>query len=380
MQSSLLFAQMLTIGMAIHTQPFSIHSSWFWDLNREFNVSSTVASTQLAVVGFVALIVAGLAWPRSGRQSLYLCVLGLVFVFMALDEYYSLHEQLLHWKRYYVALGAALALITLGLARFSPRDTWKWHICVIAGLCMAGGGAVFFELVSVPDVDLGILRIAGAVELDSWEEMTEVFGVWLVLLGVWGHLSAVAPAPMLKWRLMLYAVPILWLLLLYANAAVPRLQLDLLAQPAAVEFEQGVRLRGYIVDGRASGDVSVHLFTESRRGIYNRLRFSLSLVDPATGEAVVSLTEDAEAHNRFWMLPPGAFPLYPQRLSIDAALPNWRAQSLWVVLALWSKNGDNVSLQKALASDRQLLDDAHVILGEVSAPAISGPVTPQPRR
>ena len=260
--SGMLLAQGLAIGVAILLPTASLWY-WLWDLNREFNISSTLASTQLALVAFLALASAWLLRSRAGGQRLYLCALGLIFLFMAVDEYYALHEGFRHWKRYYVAVGAALALATLILALRSPRQARAWHGCFLVGLALAGGGAVFYEFLTVADVELGILRLEGSLDFSLWEEITELLGVWLALLAVAGHFCEALPRPKAHFARLLYALPLVWLAPLYANAQLPGLELRFLAQPAAVKFELDVQLRGYRIDSkrhRRHPSAAVHRF------------------------------------------------------------------------------------------------------------------------
>ncbi|MDE2852754.1 MAG: hypothetical protein OXN88_01145 [Chloroflexota bacterium] len=376
--SGMLLAQALAIAVAI-LLPAADLWHWLWDLNREFNISSTLASTQLALVACLALAAAWLLRSRAGLRSLYLCALGLVFLFMAADEYYALHEEFLHWKRYYVAVGAALALATLVLALRSPRPARAWHVCFLIGLALAGGGAVFYEFLAVGDVDLGILRLEGSLDFSLWEEITEFLGVWLALLAAAGQFSEALPAPKAHFARLLYALPLVWLAPLYANAQIPQLELRFLAQPAAVEFERNVQLRGYRIDISEANAIHLRLYTASKRGRYSGLGYTLSLVDADSGETVASQRTRAAAHNRYWMLRPGASPIYPQSLTL--AVPDGARENgaHWIVLALWREDGAGFARQKALASDQPLLDDARVILGELGGSAAAS-LDPPPAR
>ena len=377
--SGMLLAQGLAIGVAILLPTASLWY-WLWDLNREFNISSTLASTQLALVAFLALASAWLLRSRAGGQRLYLCALGLIFLFMAVDEYYALHEGFRHWKRYYVAVGAALALATLILALRSPRQARAWQVCFLVGLGLSGGGAVFYEFLTAVDVELGILRLEGSLDFSLWEEITELLGVWLALLAVAGHFCEALPRPKAHVARLLYALPLVWLAPLYANAQLPGLELRFLAQPAAVEFELDVQLRGYRIDSSATDAIHLRLFTASKRGRYSGLGYTLSLVDADSGETVASQRARAAAHNRHWMLRPGALPLYPQSLTLAVPEGAREKGAFWIVLSLWREAGDEFARQQALASDLPLLDDTSVILGALGGPANASPVPPPARQ
>ena len=87
--SVMLAAQILVIVVALEIRPVSESEDWLWNLGREWNIPSTLASTQLALVGGVALITAWLAKAQSAWRRLYLVGIGLVFLFFARDEYFK---------------------------------------------------------------------------------------------------------------------------------------------------------------------------------------------------------------------------------------------------------------------------------------------------
>ena len=100
--ASLMFAaQVLIVAVALGIQPASVFDEWLWNLGQEYNIPSMFASSQLALVGIVALFAAWYAGPHSTALRLYLAVTGLVFIFVARDEYLVIHEKIQHWERYY---------------------------------------------------------------------------------------------------------------------------------------------------------------------------------------------------------------------------------------------------------------------------------------
>ena len=90
----MLAAQVLVILVALKIRPASDYEEWLWHLNYDWNIPATLASTQLALVGGVALFAAWLAGARPAWQRLYLVGIGLVFLFLARDEYVAFHEDI----------------------------------------------------------------------------------------------------------------------------------------------------------------------------------------------------------------------------------------------------------------------------------------------
>ena len=83
MASVMLAAQILVIVLSIGIRQTSEFEKWLWSLDQEWNIPSTLASLQLALVAGVALLTAWLAKARPARQRLYLVGIGLVFLFLA---------------------------------------------------------------------------------------------------------------------------------------------------------------------------------------------------------------------------------------------------------------------------------------------------------
>ena len=88
MASLMLAAQILVIVVSLELRPTSNVQQWLWHLDREKNIPATLASTQLALVGVVALTTAWLARARPTLQRLYLAAIGAVFLFLAQDEFF----------------------------------------------------------------------------------------------------------------------------------------------------------------------------------------------------------------------------------------------------------------------------------------------------
>ena len=368
--SAALVAQGLAAGIALGLLPIQNDMYPLWDLQREFNIPSTLASTQLALVGSLALGTAWLLRARSPWQSLYLVAAGIIFLFMALDEYYALHEQLQSWKRYYLALGAMLVIAALPVAMRSPKRTWIWYFCFSVGLAMAGSGAIFIELLPLSCGAMGIVHLEGCLDFALWEESIEFLGVWLAMLAMLGNFTDAMPTPKARIRHIMFSTPVFWILLLAFNSLIPSLESQLLAQPASIEYELSIRLRGYHIDSAAG---QVRLYIASKRGKLEGLGYTLALVDPDNGEVVASRSQLAAPHSRFWMLKPGALLLYPQWLQLEPpALPP-PPRAYWIVLTMWRKARETQAPLRVLSSDHQLLSDTQVILGELVMPAAAFP-------
>lgn len=366
--SLLLLAQLLAVVMALETESRSGFERWLWHLNAEWNAPATLSTIQMSLVGGVAIVAAWLASGRSIWQRLYLLAIGLVFLFLAYDEYSNFHEYLRDWERLYAALGLALVAATLAAAFAGPRPAWKWHICLMAGLALSAAGALLIEQLKHEGIcmSLGALGRDGCVWRYFLEEPLEFLGIWLALLGLLGQLSVVAPPPTRAVWALIYLWPALCVFLLAQTTAIITIPGQTGAQPAAVEFASGARLHAFRIE-EATGDIKLHLFMSPAGWDYEGLGYSIHLVDQVDGASVAGADKHADRQRDFF-LAPGYQPVYRQwlQLVIPPEAPVNRA--LWIVLTLWSQPDGEFRSQPVVTSDLRTLSDRQVILGEMLLP------------
>ena len=381
--SGFLAAQVVVIVLSIEIQPTSEFEEWLWNLDQEWNIPSTLASTQLALVAGIALVTAWLARARPAWQRLYLVGIGLVFLFLARDEHFLFHERIANWERYYAALGMLVAAATAAMAMRSPRGERIWHLCLLTGLAMSAIGAMSFEAEAHQHAcgSLGFLRLDGCLRFYPLEESLEFLGIWLTLVAMLGLFSDAVPAPKSRVRRILYALPALWILMLFFNSLVPRLELWLFVQPTSVQFKSGVHLHGYHIDSGEEASL-LGLYATARRrdylGLGSPMGYSVHLVDQVSGESVASRNEWVSRHHSFWLFGPGYVPVYRQWLELEIPPQAPVNRAFWIVLTLWREKGNEFVRQRVLASDLRLLDDTQVVLGEIVLPAAATAASPDP--
>ena len=370
--SLLLAAQLLVIGLSLTIEPSSEFEFWFWHLDREWNLPATLASMQLALVAYIALLTAWLSRPSPVWRRLYSAGLGLVFLWLAYDEYAVLHEQLENWKQLYAVLGAAVVLATVAVAARSDKSSWISYASLLAGLAMSAAGGLLFEA----NCGQEIFAVIDGCARHFWvEEPLEFLGMWLALIGLLMQFVRLAPPASALVRRSLFVFPLIWLCLLAISPAIhPVSQYAEDAKQADIKFESGPQLLGYLME---EGKRHIHLFLAPERWDYEGenltgLGYSLHLVDQVSGDSVTS--RDRMAHRRFFMLAPDYVPVYRQWAEVQRPAQTPEDRAYWIVLALWREDGDGWTPQKVVSSDHQLLNDTQVILDEiVLRSASSGP-------
>ena len=367
-----LAAQVLAIAVWLDFQTSSSFERWLWHLDREWNIPSTLASTQLALVGCAALITAWLAKGQRIWLCLYLLGIGLLFLFLARDEYTKLHESIVNWRSLYGALGAAAVTVTLAVALYSPRRMRIWHFCLLVGLAMSALGALVVDAPLFRSKicgSLGFLRLDECLMPYNLEEPLEFLGIWLVLVAMLGHFSDAAPMAKPRVRRFLYALPALWILLLFQSEAIfPTVSFNAPAQPADVEFESDIHLYGFRIEKKNDYRFYLQLYLSQRQWDFNGLwGYSIHLDDQTRGASIASREQYFNHRYTFW-LGPGYAPVYQQWVKIKIPLQAAANRALWIVLKVWREKDGEYVHQRIIASDHPLLDDTQVVLGELRSP------------
>ena len=368
--SVMLGAQILVLLLALEAKTTSIFDQWLVDLNGEWNIPTTIASVQMAMTVSVAFLTAWLAKSVSRRIRLYLFGAGLALLLFLLDEHLSLHESNRAMVALNIAIGAALAAVTAAIAWRSPWRERIWHICLLIGLGMSGMSALVVDKMGATCDQFGPLVLDGCVFYFQLEEALELLGIWLVLVALLGHFSRAAPRISPRARRVLLVLPLIWLCLYFAYALFPRLELRLLAQSASIDFERGIRLRGFRME-TSGGPTRVHLYATAKQQDYIGLGYSIHLVDQVSGESIASDDKWADRHHSLWFLGPEFRPVYRQSMEIVTPPQVPVNRAFWVVLTTWRMKRREFLSQLVIASDRRQLNESQIVLDELVARAPS---------
>lgn len=377
----MLAAQALLIVISLELRPLLGIERWLWNIDLEWNIPSALASAQLMLVAAVALLTALLARTAPAWQRAYLLAAGLVFALLGLEEFYSWKSSLLDWRDRYALLGAATAAATLLVAVFSSWRTRIWLICLLAGLALIGLGGLVFDNLPALCLDIGLVRTEGCVGLTKIpDEILEFMGGWLALIGLLGQFSDAAPRPQRRVKIALLAFTALWFSWHSLFSLIPTIDAWLTLPPASVQIEGDVALIGYRSE-RDDSILRVELLTAALRRDYERLGYSVYLVDQATGQSIAGRDADAQHAAGIWPVHQNETQVFRQTLAITLPpqLPVNRAY--WLLLKFWRREGDDFITQQVLASDHPLLDDRQIVLDELvlTAPASAATSAPLAR-
>ncbi|MCY4072927.1 MAG: hypothetical protein OXG60_16665 [Chloroflexi bacterium] len=370
----MLAAQVLVIVLSLAIRPTSLFQEWLWKLGAEWNVPSALASAQLALVAFIALFTAWLTRTIPAWQRLYLLGLGLVFLFLGLDEFFDFRTSIVNLRLHYMIIGAAMVLATVIVAIRSPRRSWIWQICLLLGLSIVAIGGLLFDVTSDFCGTIGFLRPSGGcLEPDYFEESLEILGVWLALIALLCQFSRIVPRPQPPVHLALYVAPALWILLLARASPVPNIPYQKLGygiQPALVRFESEEYLYGYHIE-RKDEALGLQLYSYPWGSIDNELGYSIHLVDQTSGGSAASRDNLLKRDRSFQLFGDNFVRVYAQEIEIEFPPEAPVNRALWVMLTLWRGRDNEYARQKVLSSDLPLLGDSQIILGELVLPSDS---------
>lgn len=368
--TSLLLAQVAAIVLseiALH-YPKSVYRHWSLDAERNF--PSGLAVTQLAVVGGASLLIALFLSRGPKIQRYFFVITGLAFIFLSLDEYFLIHESVLHWGPIYSSVGIAavlpMAAISLGYSKrgwrlFGLKEKQRWlFACLPAGLCLAAAGALGLEF-GYKCPGLGRFLVNGVcVRHYVVEESLEFLGIWLCLVGMLGLFSTFSPKR--RVQLLLYV----WTGIAATAVVLHSLELEWEAPyiETEVRFETDLTLYAYQVERfRERSRLHIHVHLSPGELEFQGLGYSVSLVDQASLASVASRNRYTDFDLDKWEAPDFR-KVYRQWVALDIPSQVAANRALWVVLTVWRETDGDFKRLKVLSSDLPLLSDTQIILDE----------------
>ncbi len=366
-----LAVQLLVLGVSQLLQPQSPFEARLWNVNREFNIPSLAASALIALVAALALLTAWRAKSRPNTLRLYLLAIGLVFWFLALDEFFSWKSYFREadWIRNTLALGAATVAATLWVAARSPRSELILHACLLFGLATSALGGILFDQ----------LHHLGAI--DQVDEFLEVLGSWLLLIAVLGHYSQSSAAPAPRLNRLLWTLPLLAILLLLLLHLLPRLELRFFGRSASVEYETAIRLRGYGIDADESR-LTIRLYPAANVWKWNHVNhrevgYSIHLIDLASGDSLAQLDEYFDMEIEFLLFGPDYLPVFRETATLEIAPFTRVNRAMSVTLTIWRYwLGEYIPMQ-VRSSDLPVSGQTQVVLTDFVLPAAADSATSQ---
>jgi hypothetical protein len=224
---------------------------WFFHPSSEFASGAILNSSLLLAISLICLMLTVRPHIRQGFR-LYWGFLAVTFFFLALDEYYSLHETVDLWRSLYAGFGAFVVLSSL-LVYWYEREN-RTIIFLLVGLGFIGFAGVFLDaFANKAPVDIAGLRVGFfycgtgiiyGIRCQGFgivEEFLELAGATLILTGCLSYGETNLSAPRWLWtKRLLMAATSIWLVWTVSTFwFVPSLEARLQGEPIDLTYLDG---------------------------------------------------------------------------------------------------------------------------------------------
>ncbi len=170
---------------------------WLFNPGGEKNFAALLNTTLLMLIAVSSMSL----MRASGQKGDYVLVaywllLSALFLFLAIDEYFSIHETIVFWRGGYLILGGTAGLISLVVMLRGDSQLRPIMLMFIIGLGIMGVSGVVLDAFSTQNLlDIGpikftFIRCRGEFlgincrEFGNTEEMMELFGAAMMWLSV----------------------------------------------------------------------------------------------------------------------------------------------------------------------------------------------------
>ncbi|GAB4575935.1 MAG: hypothetical protein Kow0077_29920 [Anaerolineae bacterium] len=373
-------AAIFIIGVHLVTREQHNFWDWLFHPSSELAAGAIYSSAQYVVVVLFMLLIGFYGQWERPWQRLYWIIAALLFGFLCIDEYFSLHESVLLWRYLYPLAGASFVLITLVGWWIGFRKDWRVMALMLFGLALMGFAGVALDSFSNEQVmRFGSYEMNWFVCRTSFlgvpcqsygfaEEFLEMVGVGLILATAFSFLLERVPGPRLpRIRRVVLAGLGLWVLWAIANVwVIPSVEQLLLAERFPITYEdENLQFLGYTrsTDLAAPGDtVNLTFYFRARRPLTEDYHLSVHVLTREEAESVAQY--DLQLGE--WKYPstawiPGLAVRNRVPLELPADLPNI-PQSYLVTARVWSTDRPAKTLEESELDGLTIQESARRLL------------------
>lgn len=366
---------------------------WFFNLDLELAAGTMFSVAQYAIVALMALVSAIRTPSLTPGQRFYWGLLCGVFVWLGIDEFFSLHEGFTLWRGTYIIAGL-IFLIVSGMAYWLGfRKQRTLFVALVVGLVVMGIGGVIFELYTTDNsFTIAGLRIdwfsctyglapfacRHVLELSFSEEFYEMAGMSIILVGFLSYIESTQGSSGLRLAKWLIAGGAAIGLALFVGTlwVIPTVEAAIYSEPmATTDWADGsLSLVGYHLSSETPSpgdDLTVTLYLRANTPVRFDYGASVHLLTRIEAESISS----SDIQLGQWRYPtsawlPGVSIGSQAYLHLPEDIPTPR--SYWLTLRVWHQDGDTTLSQ----TDRQqIAPDTIILLG---LPVLSSEAPPAP--
>ena len=351
-QLLLLLIHTLTVGQIYQL------SRYFWHFNGEFNIPSSFATLQLALVASQALALALALRPQVEWR--YWLGVSAFFFLLAIDEYVLLHEWGNNVELFYLLYGILLTGFTWRwLAREGGPEYARMSRWILFGLAISAIGAMIIDRVApvCPEVD------DVCTPFYILEEVLEFSGIMVVAVVVRGvALRAIPEARRPVFGRRIIATLGLMALIIYSGGRV----IFPVSERVFLPYRPPIlRLSGATVEGLSAGETAtVQVDIIATQALPAPLGYSLQLTDPITEQVWATADQWSALEMSQW---PVNEPI-SQDLSLEVPEDVPTNRALWLVLYLWWHDGIGYWNLPFYGGGFRQIAENQILLDEITLP------------
>ncbi|MBC7812620.1 MAG: hypothetical protein H7175_15805, partial [Burkholderiales bacterium] len=377
--------------LALHLIPWpegADFARWLTNLDDERNLGTIFASVLWMLIALITFAL-GLRsrhkrWRVRYTMRVWFLALAVVFAFLAVDEFFAIHEEIDNWRVPYAIVGMVLVMVSALVFWYALRDQKAPFALLFIGLAVMGTSGILLEdllydmyCYTAPD---GTPRCDSISSGTVYEEFFELVGVTIVVAALLMFAQAFIPPerwPGLK-RLIVGGATLWGVCLALYLWPLPALEARLIAQPVHAEYLDGdLELLGYWLSQptAAPGDsVLAVLYWRANAILPRNYNLSVHLLSrPSENEAVESVAQADRVNmgqipSKVW--PPGMVVRKFVWLTLPDNLPT--PVSYQLMARVWSGplgNWEETVALNVTNTDRPLMTPDSLLFG--SLPVLS---------
>lgn len=362
---------------------------WFFDPSGEKNSSALLSTLFLMLIALACL---SLLWARLRDKrywrALYWLLVGILFAFLSLDEYFSIHESIVYWRGGYLILGGTVGLITLFMISQSKPNIRKILLMFLIGLGIMGVSGVVLDAFSAQNLlDIGPLKLefircngeflgVYCRDYSNTEELMELFGSGIMVLSLMALMREYWSNPQqTTQRRWVMLAGFAWVLSLIGWMwFVPSIQARI-STPANTNYGE-LSLLAYDLNTHriSAGDtLNLTLYIEANRNLSEDYSMSVHLYTQALPD-ITSIEQDDMTLGNFTYPTRAWIPNLAVRNHFQLSIPDDLAtnQSYQLIAIVWQDDTSNrIPIQETIFPIFE--DGTTLVLDGIAAPATDTP-------
>lgn len=366
--------------------------SWFVNPAAEKNLPTMLSSSFMMTNSAAAIWI---LWQsrkeRAAWEGGYWFLLGFLFLFLSLDEYFSFHEQIVIWRQAYIGLGGSVGLLSLVMIFRSRKKIGRPLIFFIIGFATIGfSGVVLNAFTSQSLIAFGPIKLSfiachnsfwGVLcrDYNNVQDIGEIFGETAVMMSLLSVAQIyIVPEQWRRKRNSIIAVGSTWFILLAASLWILPAVETIFAHKADANYGD-LSLVAYSVSDTtitAGENLDVTVYMRVNHSIDSDYSLSVHLFTQALPD-VNSIAQDDMLLGEFKYPTRAWIPYLPVSNEFHLHIPDDLATSAsyQLVMILWQNTPhDTIAVKETTL---QTLDDGTiVILEDIAAPPKDIPSVP----